>query len=78
MKNVEAMSIADIFHWLDKTRASVRKAMQRGVSHTSHRAYELKDRYEDLRSVAIRRGVWNRYCIHHGLSNSHDAYDLWA
>lgn len=63
---------------LEKTRKSLSNYVARGGRNTSQRGYDLIDRYNDLRDMAIRDGLWKDYCDEHNFSIFHDAIDFFA
>lgn len=65
---------------LEKTAKSISNHMRRGGSHTSSRADELYQRYEDHSDFLKQnhRDHWNAYNKKHGKDPGHTTRDLFA
>ena len=65
---------------LERTAKSISNHMKRGGSHTSARADELYQRYEDHSDFLKQnhRDHWNKYCKNNGKDPRHVTRDLFA
>jgi hypothetical protein len=79
MKKVEEMSTEQIISWLNKTRKSIHTYNTKSSgSSTTQRAFELIDRFTELKEAAEEKGIWIDYCTTTGIYYKSDAYDLFA
>lgn len=65
---------------LEKTAKSISNHMRGGGSHTSRRASDLYQRYEDHSDFLRQnhRAHWNAYCKKVGADPTHRAADMFA
>ena len=81
-RKVECLTNEQVTSWLLKTRKSIEIFVNTGSGLiNSQRAYDLIDRYSQLKREAINRKdgvVWRNYCNETKQACSHDAYDCFA
>ncbi len=81
MKNVKTMTKLQLINWGMKTRASISSYCNKNFGMNrmqSSRAYDLIDRYTELKNEMQDRGYWEQFCNICGSHNEHNAYDLFA
>lgn len=80
MKSPHDMTSEQAIHWLNKTGKSIETFLANGGTMGSARAFELIDRYAELKANVYFRpdGSWKRYCSDNGIDESHNEYDLFA
>ncbi len=64
---------------LDKLTTTISNHISRGnYNSQTSKAWELQDRYDELKEKAQDKDAWFAYCTTRGLSVDHRAWDLWA
>lgn len=68
----------DLLVKLEDQKAKLEKAVALNKGSNTKRAYDLQDKYNDLKDKAEDMGVWDIFCKKMKLSTKHDARDYWA